>query len=325
MGMLYPGFPARRPRSRWAGPWGRTVTSPGSRRVVLGCVSVAVLVGVYTLVSNAGRLVDRDLLPGPVARVLRPDFLPPTQAIFQVLVSLVTGELPPMERLHAHPSGHVSVLVDQHVTLQGALLVSVLRVLFGVAVGGLLGILAGFVLGWNRMVDDYLHPIYVLLRSIPSLALITYVMLWFGHGNAHLLIPIVYAVLMTVVIPTYHGVRDLAEVYVRAARSLGAGGRLLFARVVVPAASPAVLSALRYSLIIAWMTTVGVEMLMGDDGIGHLLVGGGLWSSRLQIGVDPAVIIVGILGLAAAGYLMDSAARIVSDRATFWARRRRAW
>lgn len=299
--------------------------SPGRRRVVLGCVSVAVLVCFYTVASNAGRLVDPELLPEPFARLSRPDLLPPTQAIFRALVSLVTGELPPMEGHHAHPSGHVGQLVEQHVTLQGALLVSVLRVLFGVAVGGPLGILAGFALGWNRTADDYLHPIYVLLRSIPSLALITYVMLWLGHGQAHLLIPIVYAVFTTVVIPTYHGVRDLAEVYVRAARSLGAGGRLLFARVVLPAASPAVLSALRYSLIIAWMTTVGVEMLMGDDGIGHLLVGGGLWSSRLQIGVDPAVIIVGILGLAAAGYLMDAAARIVSDRVTFWARRRRAW
>jgi NitT/TauT family transport system permease protein len=288
-------------------------------------VSVAALLCFYTTASNAGRFVDPALLPEPFARVLRPDLLPPTQAIFKALVSLVTGELPPMEGHHAHPSGHVSQLVEQHVTLQGALLVSVLRVLFGVAVGGPLGILTGFVLGWNRTADDYFHPIYVLLRSIPSLALITYVMLWFGHGEAHLLIPIVYAVFTTVVIPTYHGVRDLADVYVRAARSLGAGGRLLFARVVLPAASPAVLSALRYSLIIAWMTTVGVEMLMGDDGIGHLLVGGGLWSSRLQIGVDPAVIIVGILGLAAAGYLMDAAARIVSERVTFWARRRRAW
>ena len=299
--------------------------SPDRRRVVLGCVSVAVLVGFYTLASNASRLVDPELLPEPFARFLRPDLLPPTQAIFQAFVSLVTAELPPMEGHYAHPSGQVSQLVEQHVTLQGALLASLLRVLFGLAVGGSLGIVTGFALGWNRTADDYLHPIFVLLRSIPSLALITYVMLWFGHGEAHLLIPIVYAVFTTMVIPTYHGVRDLADVYVRAARSLGAGGRLLFARVVLPAVSPAVLSALRYSLIIAWMTTVGVEMLMGDDGIGHLLVVGGLWSSRLQIGVDPAVMIVGILALAATGYVMDAAARIVSDRVTFWARRRRAW
>jgi ABC-type nitrate/sulfonate/bicarbonate transport system permease component len=66
-------------------------------------------------------------------------------------------------------------------------------------------------------------------------------------------------------------------------------------------------------------------MLRAEAGIGHLLVGGGLWSSRLQIGVDPAVVIVAILGLAATGYLMDTAARIVTDRVTFWAGRRRAW
>lgn len=301
------------------------MASRSRQRLVLGCGSVAALVLGYTLLSNAGQFVDPETLPEPLARLLRPDLLPPTQTILSALVSLVTGQLPAVEGHHTHSSSHVGQLVEQHVTLQGALLVSVLRVLFGVAVGGPLGIVAGIVMGWSRKTDDYLHPIYVVLRSIPPLAMITYVMLWLGHGEAHLLIPIVYAVFTTVVIPTYHGVRDLAEVYVRAARSLGAGGWLLFVRVVLPGASPAVLFALRYSLIIAWMTTVGVEMLMAESGIGHLLVGGGLWSSRLQIGVDPAVVIVAILGLAATGYLMDTAARIVTDRVTFWASRRRAW
>jgi ABC-type nitrate/sulfonate/bicarbonate transport system permease component len=241
----------------------------------------------------------------------------------KALVSLVTGELPPMEGHHTHPSGHVGHLVEQHVTLQGALLVSVLRVLFGVAVGGPLGIMMGFILGWNRTADDYLHPIYILLRSIPSLALITYVMLWLGHGEAHRLIPIVYAVFTAVVIPTYHGVRDVAEVYVRAARALGARRRLLLTGVVLPAASPFVLAALRYGLILAWMTAVGVEMLMGDNGIGHLIVGGGLWSSRLDVGVDPAVVIVGILGLAAVAWTMDLGTRLVTARLTSWTRTER--
>jgi ABC-type nitrate/sulfonate/bicarbonate transport system permease component len=50
-------------------------------------------------------------------------------------------------------------------------------------------------------------------------------------------------------------------------------------------------------------------------------VGGGLWSSRLEIRVDPAVVVVGILGVAAVGYAMDAAARIISDRLTLWVRR----
>jgi ABC-type nitrate/sulfonate/bicarbonate transport system permease component len=55
-------------------------------------------------------------------------------------------------------------------------------------------------------------------------------------------------VFTTVVIPTYHGVRDLAPVYVVAARLPGVLGALPWFRVVSPAVTPAGLSAPRYSL-----------------------------------------------------------------------------
>src|SRR5574341_2481935 len=272
-------------------------------RTVLGLASVVATVLAYTLVASAYG---------------RPDILPPTRTIVAALTSLVTGHavLPPGG--HVHPSDQIAHLLAQNVTLQSAIAASSARVLFGLAVGGALGILAGFAMGWSRRADEYLHPLYILARSIPPLALITYVMLWFGHGEAHRLIPVVYAAFTTVVIPTYHGVRDVAEVYVRAARALGAGRRLLFARVVLPASSPFVLSGLRYALLIAWMTTVGAEMLMGEDGVGYLIVAGGLWASRTEIRVDPAVVMVAILGLATVGLAMDAAARAIADRLTFW-------
>src|SRR2546430_17625451 len=125
-------------------------------------------------------------------------------------------------------------------------------------------------------------------------------MRWLGHSGAHRLIPIVYAVAVTAVIPAYHGVRDVAARYVVAARSLGAQGRLLLAKVLLPAASPAVLGGLRYSIAIAWMTAVGAEMLMAGNGVGNLLVGGGMWASRLQTRSHPAVILVGVAAPAAA-------------------------
>src|SRR5262249_59199705 len=102
---------------------------------------------------------------------------------------------------------------------------------------------------------------YILSRRVPPIPLITYIMLWLGHSEAHRLIPIVYAVAVTMVIPAYHGVRDVAGKYVVAAQSLGAKGRLLITRVVLPAAAPTVLGGLRYSLAIAWMTAVGAEKI----------------------------------------------------------------
>lgn len=270
-------------------------------------MSLAALVATYSLVAN---------------RLSRPDILPPTRDIADAFGALVgRGIAPPMsQEHHHHSSDQMETLQQEGVTLQASLAVTTARVLFGLAVGLPLGILTGLLMGWNRRADDYLHPIYILVRSVPPLALITYIMLWLGHSEAHRLIPIVYAVAVTAVIPTYHGVRDVAAKYVEAARSLGAKGRLLLTRVALPAAGPAVLGGLRYSIAIAWMTAVGAEMLMANNGMGNLLVGGGLWSSRLQTRSDPAVIIVGILALAAAGWAMDAAAKTFTTRITRWAR-----
>lgn len=281
-----------------------------NRRSLLWLVSLAVLIGAYTLVANV---------------VSRPDILPPTQDIAETLGVLVGRgvQIPASgedEHHHHHSSDQMDTLLQEGVTLQGALAVTTARVLFGLGVGLPLGILIALLMAWSRPADDYLHPIYTLLRSVPPLALITYIMLWLGHSEAHRLIPIVYAVAVTMVIPTYHGVRDVAAKYVVAARALGARRGLLLLKVVLPAAGPAVLGGLRYSLAIAWMTAVGAEMLMAENGMGNLLVGGGMWSSRLQTRSDPAVIMVGILALAVVGWAMDAATRIFTARLTRWAR-----
>ena len=276
-----------------------------TRRFLIWLVSLAALIATYTLVARS---------------VSRPDVLPPARDIAEAFRALLGRGVAPASvegHLH-HPGGHVDTLRHQGVTLQASLAVSTARVLFGLAVGLPLGVLMGLLMGWSRRADDYMHPIYILFRSVPPLALITYIMLWLGHSEAHRLIPIVYAVAVTAVIPTYHGVRDVARKYVVAARSLGARGRLLLTRVVLPAAGPAVLGGLRYSLAVAWMTAVGAEMLMADNGMGNLLVGGGMWSSRLEMRSDPAVIIAGILALAVAGWAMDAAARTLSTRLTRW-------
>ncbi|HEX4804086.1 MAG TPA: ABC transporter permease subunit [Myxococcaceae bacterium] len=293
---------------------------------IFALASLLTMIAVYTALSNAHRLVGPGALPEPLAAVLRPDVIPPTQDIAAALVDLITaGRKPPAaggqeHAGHHHASDHVDVLLEQGVTLQTSLAITSARVLFGLAVGAPLGILIGLFMGLSRRADDYLHPIYVLLRPIPPLALITYIMLWLGHGEAHRLIPIVYAVATTLVIPTYHGVRDVASTYVVAARALGAGGTLLAGRVLLPAASPSILAGLRYAIAIAWMTGVGSEMLMSENGMGNLIVGGGLWSSRLQMRGDPAVVIVGIIALAAAGWAMDAAARLLIARITAWQR-----
>lgn len=150
------------------------------QRLLFGLASVLALLALYTLAATAYG---------------RPAVLPPTATLATTFASLVTGRAPAAGAGHAHPADHVGFLLQEQATLPGALAVSTGRVLFGVGVGGALGVLLGFAMGWRPALDAYLHPVYVAVRSIPPLALITYLMLWLGHGEAHLLVPVVYAVL----------------------------------------------------------------------------------------------------------------------------------
>jgi ABC-type nitrate/sulfonate/bicarbonate transport system permease component len=134
---------------------------------LLGLASLVGLLVVYTWVSN---------------RLSQPEIIPPTQAIAEAFFDLIAGPRkqpaadPPVDMAHhAHSSDHVEVLLQQGVTLQASLAITTARVLFGLVVGAPIGILLGLFMGLSRRVDDYAHPLYALVRSIPPLALITYI------------------------------------------------------------------------------------------------------------------------------------------------------
>lgn len=298
-----------------------------AHQVSVGLISLFTGIALYTLISNA-YLYNISGLPETVRNVLRPGIIPPTQELIRVFIQLVSVQPNQIGGPHFHggpdaTGGAGSAFVEQTLggPLQYALLLSSYRVAFGLLTGGALGFAFGIVMGWSTKADDYLHPTYNFLRSIPPLALLSYFMIWFGHNETHRLLPIVYAVFAATVIPTYHGVRDIPLSYLRTAQSLGARGRLLFTRVIVPAASPFVLAGLRYSLMVAWITTVGVEMLMGGDGIGQLIYdvyAGNVYAGGLTVGVDAAGIIVCILSLGVVGYATDFVAKTIAEKFTRW-------
>ncbi|HEX4840863.1 MAG TPA: ABC transporter permease subunit [bacterium] len=289
----------------------RSPPPAGRSRALLAVLSVAVGMVAYGLLSTGSRYIDRAHFPEPIRHVLRPSVLPPPQDLVDTVIQLVQGRTVSIGDPR-HASSHLDTLALAHVTLQGSLFVSTLRVLIGLSLGVPMGIAVGLALGWNQTLDAYGHPVYIVFRSIPPLALISYAMLWLGHTETHVLLPIVYGVSAAMVIPIYHGIRDVAGIYVLAARTLGAPRALFFSRVILPSVGPSIISGVRYALVIAWMTTVGAEMLMARTGMGVLLVGGGIWSSRSEIGVDPAVVIVGILSLSTAAFAMDAVIRLAS-------------
>ena len=122
---------------------------------------------------------------------------------------------------------------------------------------------------------------------------------------------IFYASLFPIFINTFDGIRRIDANLINAALALGASQRHVMTQVMLPAALPAILAGARLSLGVAWMSLIAGEIVGGDAGIGWRI----LWYQEFfqMDRVLAAILIVGVLGLAADGLL-----RALQRRALRW-------
>jgi NitT/TauT family transport system permease protein len=165
------------------------------------------------------------------------------------------------------------------------LLQSLQHYLPGLALGTLLGIALGVAMGWSRRLDDALTPVTRVLRPIPPLAWIAFAIVWIGIGHAGATFIVAIGAFWITFYNAYAGVegvsRDLKEV----AASLGVHDDLTMIRkVVLPAASPEIMTGIRTAIGQGWMVVVAAE-LFGAPGIGFQII-----SAAQNLSMDVSVV-----------------------------------
>ncbi len=149
---------------------------------------------------------------------------------------------------------------------------SLFRVLIGLSVGSIAGIIVGIGMGWNRIADKALSPIISLFYPIPTLGWIPLLMLWIGINEMLPITLIFICSFFPVLYNTTTGIRNVDEDYIKAARSLGASDRKILLTVVMPLALPNVFTGLRLEAGMAWRVIIAAEMVAIPSGIGALLM-----------------------------------------------------
>jgi NitT/TauT family transport system permease protein/taurine transport system permease protein len=184
-------------------------------------------------------------------------------------------------------------------------------VLMGFAAAVSIGVPLGLLMGWSRRAEALVNPVFLLIRPIPPLAWIPLAIVWLGLGDAAKVLVIWFAAFVPAVINSYAGVRSIEPHLVEAASSLGVRGPMLAREVLLPGALPLVFTGLRLSLQACWTTLVAGELIGAIVGLGHVLY---------QAGLDlfPAMIVVGMAGVAVAGGLMTTALGWIERRAIPW-------
>jgi sulfonate transport system permease protein len=192
--------------------------------------------------------------------------------------------------------------------------VSTLRAASGLLVGGSIGFLLGMSNGLFKLSEKLLDTTIQMIRTVPNLALLPLVILWFGIGDSARLFLISLGVFFPIYINTFHGIRNVDPDLIEMGRVYGLSKWQLFRQVIFPGALPSILVGVRLSLGIMWLTLIVAETIAVDSGIGFLAA-----TAREFIRTDVLIFVVVLYALL--GKLSDVITRLLERRLLRWQKR----
>lgn len=188
---------------------------------------------------------------------------------------------------------------------------SLRRVLAGYALAAALGVSLGVLLGLLPRLGRQLTPIVELLRPIPPIAWIPLAILWLGLGDRSAIFIVAVGAFFPIVLAATAAVGAVARSKVDAARSLGAGPRLIVTDVLLPAAQPQILVGLRVGLGTAWTAVIAAEMVGAASGLGYAIQ-----LNRTMLETEAVMVHMIVIGLV--GWAMTRLLGGLERRLTRW-------
>jgi NitT/TauT family transport system permease protein len=228
--------------------------------------------------------------PAIAAKLPSAQILPPPTQVFHKWVEYAKPET---TRAAAKDSTYLGWLLSGELWRDA--LASLQRVVIGFAIGAGLALPLGLFMGASDTVYKFCNPLLQVLRPIPPIAYIPLSILWFGLGNPPAYFLISLGAFFPVLVNTISGVRNVDGIFLRAARNLGARGFTMFWRVILPAATPYILTGVRVGIGVAFIVVIVAEMIAVNSGLGYRILEARefFWSDKIIAGM----MTIGLLGL----------------------------
>ncbi len=250
--------------------WGQT---PFNLRA-LSLIGLVAFFGAWTLIALSG--------------LVQPQFLPTPWAVAQQFYELTQKPF----------VGY---------TLQTHLASSLGRFAMGFGLAVVIGVPLGLAMGWFRMLDAIVSPLFDALRFVAPIAWVPFAALWFGTGIGGPVLIIFSGAFPPCVINAYRGAKYVEPRYIEAARMLGVGNLHMVTEVLLPASVPSIVAGLRISAGLGWQSLIGAELIVASSGIGYLMVKG-------QSNISTAIVMSGMIAIGIVGVIIDVALRALQAR-----------
>ena len=171
------------------------------------------------------------------------------------------------------------------------------EVAIGFALGSLLGMFIGYLLGMSPTTEFVLSPYILALQIAPKVAFAPLFVMWFGYTIYPKILVAILIVFFPVMVNVLTAIRNVDIDQVNLARSFTANRWQIFRLIEFPAAMPPLFSGLRIGATLAVIGVVVGELVGGNSGLGYLLVFGEGSGNTAMVFV--AIIMLTIIGVIA--------------------------
>jgi sulfonate transport system permease protein len=214
--------------------------------------------------------------------------------------------------------GTVLLTAFQMVTsgdLQAHVAASLDRVIQGLALGMVGGLISAVIAGLTRWGENIVDGNMEVLRAIPNFALFPVLIAWLGIGEITKITLITLSVWVSIYINTYGAIRNVDAALVEAARTFGVKRWELITSVILPGALPGFFVGLRVALTAAWLALIFAETVNAPLGLGRMMN-----DAREYFRVDVIFVLLAIyaiLGLASLALVRFLEGRLLTWRRAF--------
>jgi NitT/TauT family transport system permease protein len=191
------------------------------------------------------------------------------------------------------------------------LFASLYRALGGLAIGSLVGVCLGITMAMVPAVRKAVYPLVTLTYALPKSALIPIALLWLGVGDRSVILCVIFGTAVPLIVNSFHGAESVPERQIWSAQSMGARKVRILASVVMPGASPQILTGLRMALPLSFILVISAEMVASFVGVGkYIYAFGGAGNYASMFG---AILIVMTLA-----FVFDQCLKAGSSRLLRW-------
>ncbi|HYG55378.1 MAG TPA: ABC transporter permease [Burkholderiales bacterium] len=189
--------------------------------------------------------------------------------------------------------------------------------LLGFLLATVFGLLLGIVIGWHRAIYAGIYPVLVGFNSVPKVAVVPVLILWFGLGEIPAIITAFLISFFPIVVNVATGLATTEPELEDVLRALGASKLDIMRKVGIPRSLPYFFGSLKVAITLAFVGAVVSETVGANKGIGKLML-------DAQAAFQVPIVFAGLLVLAVLGIALYAATAAVEARFTGWAFRGQA-